>query len=143
MVRVQDFVRLCLAQEGKEYRFGAEADPGDPDPRAFDCSELIQWACDRLGVRPPMPDGAWWQYRHCARHGLAITVSRALETTGALLFRLKGPEGGNHVAVSLGNGLTIEARSRKLGVGRFSARGRAWTHAALIPGLDYGKKEVA
>jgi cell wall-associated NlpC family hydrolase len=44
---------------------------------------------------------------------------------------------GNHVAISLGNGQTLEARSRKDGVGVFHG-GASWSgfnHAALVPGF--------
>ena len=39
--------------------------------------------------------------------------------------------------ISQGNGKTFEARSRRYGVGAFDARDRGWTHAGLIPGLEY------
>jgi hypothetical protein len=38
--------------------------------------------------------------------------------------------GSAHVAVSLGNGSTIEARRRDSGVGRFGARGRCYARRA-------------
>jgi cell wall-associated NlpC family hydrolase len=142
----EEFVQKCMAQEGDDYVFGAETDPDDPDPDTFDCSELVEWACARLEVDPPMPDGARFQARHCQRHGTLIPVELAIQTRGALLFSFKGgdPLRGQvptsaHVAVSLGDGNTIEARGSKYGVNIFDAReGRAWTHAGLVPGLDYG-----
>jgi peptidoglycan hydrolase-like protein with peptidoglycan-binding domain len=137
LVKVGDVVELALSQDGDEYIFGAEASPDDADPKAFDCSELVQWVCDRLGVKPQMPDGAIWQWRHCRKHGTLIEVAEALETRGALLLRVNHPRYGNHVAISLGDGWTIEARDRRSGVGRFPSYGRPWTHGALIPGVDY------
>ena len=57
MVPVESIVRLALAQAGKSYVFGAEASAAYPSPKAFDCSELVKWACARAGVTPTMPDG--------------------------------------------------------------------------------------
>jgi cell wall-associated NlpC family hydrolase len=137
------FVNLALSQDGDQYVFGHEVSPSDSDPNIFDCSELIEWACSRLGVFPRMPDGSWFQARHARNHGTLITVQEGIDTPGALLFKFGGDPftGGRprtaHVAISQGDGTTIEARSARYGVGQFSAQGRGWTHAALIPGLDY------
>lgn len=145
MTPVNDLLALLKAQAGDRYVFGAEARHSDPDPDTFDCSELIEWACARLGVTPRMPDGSWYQARHVRNHNTGTTVARALATPGALLFRFSSdPYSGDrprsaHVAVSLGNSQTVEARSTSLGVGVFGgASGRTWTHAGLIPGVDYG-----
>ncbi|MFC7534608.1 peptidoglycan-binding protein [Actinoplanes sp. GCM10030250] len=152
MTRAADFVGLLLRQRGDRYLFGVESKISNPDPSAFDCSELVEWGCGRFKVRPRMPDGSWLQAQHCRRNDTLIKVSRAIDIQGALLFRFAGgnPFGKNrpdaaHVAVSLGNGSTIEARGRKFGVNCFNAVGRNWTHAALIPGLDYEKapKKIA
>jgi putative chitinase len=136
---------LLRAQDGDEYVFGVEVSPSDSNPEAFDCSELVQWGCARLGVKPSMPDGTIYQVRHCRKHGLLIPVEQAIRTAGALLFRFSrdpftgGRPSGAHVAVSQGNGKTFEARGRASGVGAFSALNRNWTHAGLIPGLKYGE----
>lgn len=140
---VDTLVWLMQQQTGDRYIFGAEADLSDPDPSAFDCSELVQWACARCGVQPTMPDGSWIQWQHCRNHGTLISIEEAIRTKGALLFVFgSDPSGKNrpksaHVAVSLGDGRTIEARGTRYGVGSWSVAGRGWTHAALIPGVDY------
>ena len=123
-----DFVKFALAQTGDRYIFGAEANLKDPNPDAFDCSELVQWACARAGVY--IPDGSSAQNAYCAH----IDVSRGIRTRGALLF-IPG-----HVAISLGNGRTIEALNPELGVRQMSATQRSfnWTSAGLIPGMRYG-----
>ncbi len=69
---------------------------------------------------------------------MEIEIEDAITTPGALLFRMSSS--GNHVAISRGNGTTIEARGKAYGVGVFSAKGRPWTHAGLIPGVDYGEE---
>lgn len=143
MIFAADLVALCLKQTGDRYVFGHEASVSDPDPDVFDCSELVQWSCARLGVEPTMPDGSWLQARHCAKRELLRTPEDAIGIQGALLFRFKGdPFSGDrpsqaHVAISLGNGNTIEARGKKWGVGSFTAKDRGWTHAGLVPGVTY------
>jgi cell wall-associated NlpC family hydrolase len=145
---VEQIVRLALAQKGKPYVFGTEVVLTDPNPQAFDCSELVQWACAQSRVVPEMPDGTWFQQAHCAQHNALVAVDVGIDTRGALLFNHRDAAGTPvsnmasrpstaHVAISLGDGTTIEAMGTKWGtlVGR--ATGRNWTHAAAIPGVDY------
>jgi hypothetical protein len=140
----QGVVAWALTQAGDPYVLGAEASPNDPNPPRFDCSELVEWACARAGVK--FVDGAYNQFSACKRAGKLISVGEALFTPGALLFVAKcgacGGGGGNHVAISQGNGKTIEARGRAYGVGEFPATRRSWTHAGLIPGLNYGNRST-
>lgn len=132
---VHDFLPTIVPHAGDRYVFGAEVEFHDPDPDEWDCSELLQWAlAGRLGV--PFPDGAINQWAYCRGAGAAISVPVAIDTFGALLFRI-GVGAVNHVAVSLGDTRTFEARGAAYGVNYFTALGRTWTHGALVPGLDY------
>lgn len=117
-------VRFALGQAGSAYRFGAEASADDADPDAFDCSELVEWACARAGVR--FVDGSANQLARVRR----IPVEEGKRTRGALLFHL------GHVAISLGDGRTIEASNRRYPV-RTIAAGSRFTAAGLVPGLRY------
>jgi cell wall-associated NlpC family hydrolase len=132
---IRTFVNHCLSQAGERYVYGAEVrlDEDDPDG-PWDCSELTEWAAHRSGGY--LPDGSLNQLRLCQQHRTVIAVEAGKAKFGALLFRQAGDE-GRHVAVSLGNGKTIEARGRNFGVGEFTATDRGWTHAALVPGFDY------
>jgi hypothetical protein len=149
MIDVETVVGLALAQQGDRYVGNAEASPTDPNPSAFDCSELVEWACARAGVTPTMPDGSWIQQRWCASQGQIISVDQALATRGALLFNHRDDAGNPvdpgptcpphaHVAISLGDGTSIEAMGTKFGVLVASARNRSWTAGGLIPGCTYG-----
>ena len=143
MATNSELLSLVISQAGDSYVFGIEVRSSESDPQAFDCSELVEWACARLGVEPRMPDGSWYQARHCQMHQTIIDVDQAVNTSGALLFSFSSSpfEGGRprraHVAISQGNGKTFEARSTSYGVGAFSSLNRGWTHAGLIPGLEY------
>lgn len=127
---VDKFVALALQQAGKKYVFGAEASPTDANPRAFDCSELVEWACARAGINPRMPDGSATQLAWCRSKGTTISVAAAINTKGALLFM------PGHVAISLGGGKTIEAMNPSNGVRQGNANGRGWTAGARVPGAS-------
>ena len=120
-----DLVSMAMAMRGKPYIFGYETRLSDPSPKAFDCSELIEWACYRLGVF--VPDGSGAQISYCS----SITVERGIRTAGALLHK------PGHIVISRGDGTTIEARGRNYGVGVFTAARRGFTRAGLVKGIDY------
>jgi cell wall-associated NlpC family hydrolase len=136
----QQFVTTALEQNGKPYVWGSSASPTDPNPVSFDCSELTKWAAARSGVT--IPDGAAHQYVWLKGQGATMSVQQALHTPGALLFHFASePQPGlggeppvAHVAISLGNGKTIEARGHDYGVGIFDA-GDRFNYAGMIPGM--------
>lgn len=118
---VEEFVRIALSQTGKKYVYGAEASKTDPNPQSFDCSELVEWAAARAGISG-VPDGSEAQLNSC----IPISVDQAINTRGSLL----GHPG--HVAISLGNGRTIEASSSDRPIGQLNARNRGFTRGGLL-----------
>lgn len=126
---VNIFVSKALAQAGDRYIFGAEARLTDSNPRAFDCSELVEWAAAQAGVR--FVDGSANQIAACRRARRTVPVSQGIRTRGALLYK------PGHIAISLGDGRTIEARNSRVGVVIGGAGDIRWTEAGLIPGLNY------
>lgn len=154
MVDVEIVVGLALAQKGDQYVANAQNDPANPDPTQWDCSELVRWACARAGVQPTMPDGSWIQQRWCTDHGQLLSVDQAIATRGALLFNHRDAAGNPvtpgatcppkaHVAISLGDGTTIEAMGTAYGVRVGQAGGNRFTAGGLIPGCSYGSKPPA
>lgn len=126
------------------YVFGAEANLKDASPDKIDCSELVQWAVYQQ-THDSWVDGSRYQYAAC-KH---ISVDQALHTKGALLFVTNSgsPNGIHHVAVSMGNGTTAEARSKYAVAGELSS-GKAQTvgswkaagrfqYGGLVPVLRY------
>lgn len=103
-------VNWALAQVGKAYVYGASG------PNAFDCSGLVQEATRAAGKALAKPSGSQWSA--IAAAGGSIGVPAAISTRGALLHR----EG--HIAISLGNGSTVEAMGSAYGVCIGKAAGR-------------------
>jgi cell wall-associated NlpC family hydrolase len=139
----QQFLDTALTQAGKPYVWGATASPTDPNPPAFDCSELTKWAAARVG--DPIPDVASAQYLYLKEHGDLMSVQQALHTPGALLFHfdhepknLQDDPSAGHVAISVGDGVhTIEARGHAYGTNVFAdAADRGFNYAGMIPGMS-------
>lgn len=139
-VHIEDVLLYSLTQDGDRYIFGSEANASNPNPSAWDCSELIEWSCARAGVVPRVPDGSYYQWKHCT----PISVARGVSTRGALLFvgdgRGVGRDAITHVAWSLGDGTTIEARGSRWGVGQWPTASR-FDFAGLIPGISYSPRQ--
>jgi hypothetical protein len=144
--RLQEFLHMAVAQTGDRYVYGANADFNDPHPSAFDCSDLVQWATHRVGIS--MPRTASEQYEFLKHGGHVIPVDQAVHTPGALLFNFSSnPDNGQpdhgHVAISLGNGKTMEALGTNYGVGSWNANSTRFNYAAVIPGLSPGPSTPA
>jgi len=135
-VPASQLLALAETEEGKDYEWGGKASGSNPSPDGLDCSGLVAWDCNRLGVTPSLPDGAANQRDHCIKYGGEISVEEALNTPGALLFRI-GVE-GDHVAFSVGGDRTFEAVGAAYGIRYMDgASKRTWTNGAKIPGVVY------
>lgn len=121
------------------YVFGAENDLMHPERvAATDCAELVQ-VCVSYLTGHPWVDGSRWQY-NATQH---ISVAQAIQIPGALLFHTRNGAGSgvHHVAVSLGDGRTAEARNSRVGTGVWSATGR-FNLAGLVPGFNYASGPI-
>jgi hypothetical protein len=116
------------------YVFGAEVSMYDKSPDRLDCSEAVQWTVTQVDGNTWI-DGSANQYRAC-RH---ISVAQAVKTKGALLFSTSNgyASGIHHVAMSMGDGKTAEARSSSRGCGSWSATDGRFQLAGLVPVLRY------
>lgn len=113
-------VEFALAQNGDAYVWGGKG------PNGWDCSGLVQGATAAAGNMLPAPSAA--QAARVRDAGKGMSIDAAIGTRGALLFRI-GVAEYNHVAISLGNGSTIEAMGTAYGVCIGRAAGRGWTSA--------------
>lgn len=127
-----EYCASSLKYRGLRYIWGGK----DPSKGGLDCSGLTWRAAKDIGI--DLPHGAQPQRDFCRAHGTLISVADGIATAGALLFRIDEGPSNDHVAVSLGNGSTMEAHSKATGCGVFSATvGRRWTHAARVFGISY------
>ena len=131
MPTAEEFVQKCLQEVGDEYEWGAAAQPGtDPSQTTeWDCSGLVYTKLHELGIDVPRSSTA--QLDWVIEHGTAIPLEEGVRTRGALLLR------DGHVAVSLGDGNTVEAMGEEYGVLVASTSHRSFTHAGRVPGLSY------
>lgn len=135
---LEHFMKVARAQIGDRYQFGAEVD-GDPDPDAFDSSELVQWAAQEAGVRD-MPDGSWNQYRWLHDRGASVDLDQALHTKGALVFGFSSDPLASadrptraYVGISLGDGRNVLDVSERSGEVREMPHGGFYGYGAVIP----------
>ena len=131
--KAEKFVQAALSRRGCAYVGGKHG------PSQFDCSGLVMWAAAQVGVSFPAPVSN--QSLRIVNTGNLISVQQAIATRGAVLYRGRpgvngGMSGSDHIAISLGNGETIEARGRAYGVNVFSStKGRDWAGGGIIPGI--------
>lgn len=118
----------------------------------FDCAELASYVvyqvtsrlygCTDDNAKPSVADaytGAW--KRDAGSLGNVITVAEAARTPGAFVLRYppSGAGGMGHIALSVGDGSTIEAKSTNEGVIADKISQRRWDIGVLIPWVDYGR----
>lgn len=146
-----DIVAVARQHLGEEYILGAVAPLANSQHQGpWDCAEFVSWCAYQAygivyAVRPPDPRlgesySGWW-YEDARSVGREVSVAKALETEGAILVRKPRSRGSpriGHVAISLGNGSTIEAKDRATDVAEVrNAAGRLWDLGVLIPGVNY------
>lgn len=128
-----DIIRRALIYIGTPYVYGAEAGIHDAQPRALDCSELVQIVFNHCGIK--LPDGA--RYQVASSLVKPISVDEALKTKGALLFH-RSPFGHriDHVGISDGKGGVIEATPPQTRHKNPTRKG-AWFTGRLVKGVHY------
>lgn len=129
------FVDWAQAQAGKPYVWAAAG------PDTFDCSGLIIAAAAANGL-PGLPHYSGSLIEMAS----PIPLEQGLTTPGALLWK------PGHIAISRGDGTTIEARGKDYGVGNWPAEGRfvkagllsisGGTAGAMSDSLPPGWREV-
>ena len=85
-------LRAALTRRGDPYVWGAAG------PNAFDCSGLVMWAYQQVGISLPHYTGAQWN--------MGIHVSRSQLQPGDLVFFYADI---GHVGLYIGNGLMVDA----------------------------------
>ena len=134
--KAEAFVNQALKAQGDTYEYGTARDLSNPDPDRFDCSGLVVWAAKQSGYEAPgfgntNADGL---LSYAEKTGGALSPEDAKKKKGALLFRKDGDAPAHHVAISLGDGTTMEAKGTKEGVGIFPER-NTWNFGGELPGM--------
>lgn len=101
----QKILSLAQSQLGKPYIFGIEVKLDDPDPKAFDCSEFVEWCYHGAGVK--IPDGSKAQFEAMA--------PAEDPKPGDLGFFGDAERGIYHVGILFDDTRVIEARGEPYG----------------------------
>lgn len=111
-------IAWALSKRGHPYVWGGQ----------YDCSAFVRAATKAAGQE--LAGTSKGQYATCKAQGKLISVQEGLRTRGAILFRMSGDP--THVAISMGDDSTVEARGKAQGCNVFTgASKRTWTHAAI------------
>src|SRR6185503_2636789 len=93
-----DLVTLARQQIGDPYVYG------DEGPDSFDCSGLVQWVADKVGLHTPRTTA------QMIGHDSNLTPIGAGDLkAGDLVFSNWGEGPSSHVAIYTGKGTVIEA----------------------------------
>ena len=132
-------MQQALKSQGDKYVYATGRDNTNPDPTAFDCSGLVIWAAIQSGYSAPGfgNTNAEGLYEYTHKNSDGMTIDDAKKTKGALLFSRNEDNKIGHVAISLGDGTTMEAKGTDYGVGIFKERS-TWTDAGMLPGMGSG-----
>ncbi|WP_439588309.1 peptidoglycan-binding protein [Hydrogenophaga sp.] len=151
MATAQDLLKLAHRHLNEAYVLGAFAPKDNPNWKGpWDCAEFVSWVmfqttglllgCTNNSDNPSRADaysGAW--ARDAAAANRPVSIGQAKSTPGAVLVRKPAPKAIGHVAISRGDGTTIEAHSARLGVTNQSIDGRRWDAAMLLPLIEYAE----
>jgi hypothetical protein len=149
-----DIVLLGDKHVGEPYLLGAKVPKNDPNYIGpWDCAEFVSWlyyqtfgilyGCANNHGDPAGPDGysSGWA-RDANNLGQIITVEQAKATPGAAILRFAGTGEVGHIAVSDGNGGTVEAHGRNDGITNSVVDGRRWDMGILVPGVTYNTNQI-
>lgn len=155
MATGSDLLKLAETRLGEKYVnvLVPKDNPNWHGP--WDCAEYASWVvyqkigkligCVDNAGNPALTEsysGAWVRD---AQNGTLTTTTKetANNTPGVILVR-RPPMPGKmgHVAISDGNGKTVEAAGVGLGVRRDKVEGRLWHFYTLIPGVTYNATDT-
>ena len=137
-------IALAETRIGEEYDWGADVDIDDEDWHGpWDCAEFTTWlyyqttgkvfGCidNEAAIKNLEPYSQSW-LRDAKVSDKSVSISSAAKTPGAFLVRKKRPGKPGHVAMSVGDGTTIEAKSAADGVTHDVIENRVWDAAVAL-----------
>ena len=149
MATGNDLIKMGNKHVAEIYILGAFAPKDNAKWKGpWDCAEFASWlvyqttgllvGCTNNSSNPATADaysGAWARDADASHRSISIGQARAV--AGAVLIRRPGAGGIGHVAISQGDGTTVEAHSSARGVTNDKVDGRRWDAAMLIPMIRY------
>jgi N-acetylmuramoyl-L-alanine amidase len=154
MTTGNDLLRLAATRIGQKYLnvLVPKDNPNWSGP--WDCAEFASWivfqkvgklyGCTNNQSQPAVADAYSGAWARDAENGTLQVTDRvtANACAGVILIRrppLSGTMG--HIAISDGQGGTVEAAGTGLGVKRARVEGREWHVFAQIPGVSYSNTD--
>lgn len=151
MFEGKDIVGIAMPHLNEKYVLGAKVPLANAQWKGpWDCAEFVSWCAYQAykivyAVRPANPAtgesySGWW-YEDAGTVGNKVDVIKAIATPGAILVRRPNSSPSakiGHVAISLGDGRTVEAKDRANGVTIVpNAASRSWQAGVFLPGILY------
>ncbi len=149
-----DIVSLGDKHVGESYELGAIVPKDDANYKGpWDCTEFVSWVyyqtfgilygCANNQGNPHTADAysGFWS-RDANELGHIITIEEAKSTPGAVILRLAGNGEVGHIAISDGNGGTVEAHGKEDGITNSVVDGRRWDMGVLVPGVTYNPNPI-
>jgi N-acetylmuramoyl-L-alanine amidase len=149
MTMGRELAELAGRHVGERYILGVHVPKDNASWKGpWDCAEFASWVVYQcVGVLVGCTSnsasastvgacsGAW---ARDAEYSLRrISLGQAKAVAGAVLIRRPRPGAVGHVAISRGDGTTVEAHSQGRGVINGSIDGRRWDLAVLAPAVEY------
>lgn len=156
-MNANEMIDLLLTKKGQVYNFGAIAPKDDADYAGpWDCAEFASFGiyqavnkllgCDNNSGNPATADAYTGYFGRDVKAGLLtkISIDEAKRTPGAFVLRLAQGSKIGHIAACKGDGGTIEAASKALGVCELEVDKRRWDYGFVVPGMvAYDYKSAA
>lgn len=145
-----DLLRLAETRLGERY-VNVLVPKNNPHWRGpWDCAEFASWVvyqqvqqlygCVNNQGNPALTEAYSGAWARDAANGTLLPVSQATANVMAGVILIRKPPGAGemgHVAITDGQGGTVEAVSAGRGVRRGRVEGRLWHFCAQIPGVQY------
>ena len=149
MATGQDILTLAKQHIGQQHIFGAFIPKNNGDWKGpWNSAEFVSWCiyqtsekiygCDDNSL-PPDRARASTRYfmRDAQETGEIISIGEAAATPGALLLRIPISGRSGMIAISDGEGGTIESSSSQTGINRGMINGRRWDFGLKLPWISY------
>jgi N-acetylmuramoyl-L-alanine amidase len=142
-----DIVLLGDKHVGEPYVLGTLVPKDDANYKGpWDCAEFVSWLYYQTfgilyGTDTVDSYSAYWS-RDANTLGQIITIEEAKSTPGAAILRLAGNGEVGHIAVSDGNGGTVEAHGKEDGITNSVVDGRRWDMGVLVPSVTYNPNPI-